>query len=107
MKCCAHSIAFASRVSIHQDHNVCGDMITVLLTQCETNSKFAKKKKLFTGVCGVTASKQLIHTEPASTERANVSAQSIFFVKIPAANPYDVLLDRSITSSSVLNFNID
>lgn len=62
---------------------------------------------IVTGVCGVTASKQLIQTEPASTARAKVSAASIFLVKIPAAKPYVVLLARSMTSSSVLNFRID
>lgn len=48
---------------------------------------FYDKKRKQTGVCGVTASKQLTQTDPASTARANVKAQSIFLVKIPEAKP--------------------
>lgn len=64
-------------------------------------------KRLQTGAWHVTAKKQFTQTDPASTACANTSALSTFLVKIPAANPYVVLLARSMTSSNVLNFKID
>lgn len=48
----------------------------------------------------------IYQTDPASTSLANLKAASIFFVIIPAAKPYLLLLARSITSSNVLNFKI-